>query len=338
MAKRDSWWDEATIGVVGAGLGAWVGQLLQRHPVIGAVVGAIAGTALAAVVRWRYIRPLAECEERLTVALNRAELADRELIQARAGKPVLVVERIKSLLVDVGKTMWFVVVRNDGESATFTAKYGIRGAAVEPWGDQTEHCATWGTLTVLRPPQIELSIAKGDRGEIWLAETGERHNPPNYPDGTVIRFVRVVGSNKIDLIQPYSQNHIEGGTVSPPPCVVRLSIYATPSMERGPLQHSFVVGLDGIKQLDLNVPMRAILLESRALHERVREAREWFAEIVLAAKAGDTAAKEAVPDAATLFLNISRAYGASGPLFEADYQMIRRAHEDLLMRDPPPPG
>ena len=322
--------------------------LLRREELapgtLGVAMGATAVLILAVVdlglklskAKYELVRLWAQGEiagvnRRLADAVSLAEDAERELAQARAGKPVLVVESIRSLVVDAGKTMWLVVVRNDGESATFTAKYAIRGEAVELWGSQTEHHATWGTLTVLRPPQTETSIAKGDRGEIRLAETGERHDSGNYPTGTVIRFVRVVGSNKIDLIQPYSHNHIEGLTPKPAPCVVRLSVYATPSMERGPLQQSFVVGLDGIKRLDLDVPMRALLLESRSPHERVREARDWFAEIVLAAKAGDTEAKETVPAAARVFLEISRAYGASGPLFQADYQIVRQAHDDLLM-------
>lgn len=350
MDKRDSWWDEGVLGVCLTAAGAWIGEGLPEYPVIGAIIGGLLGFATTGVIRWRYIKPLDEAQEtvrerdqeiaRLTNENAGLKGAKPRLVVERIGgaEPRLVVESIRSVVVDRITTFWLIVVRNDGESATVSAKYGIRGEAVEPWASQSEHHAVWGTLTVLRPPEIEVSIANGDRAEIRLAETGADNNPSNYPRDTVVRFVRVIGSNKLDPIQTYSQKHVdlEEGPIMPhpPPCVVTLSVYATPRMADGPLQRSFVVGLHGVKSLDLNVPMRAILLESKSPEKRVDETRKWFAEVVLAAKAGDIEAKQKVREIARVFYDASRTYGASGPLFQADYQIIRQAHEDLQMDFP----
>lgn len=340
--------DVAIVSVLSIVLSA---VLLRREELapeaVSVAMGAVAVLILAVVdlglklskAKYELVRTWAQGEiaganRKLTDAVSRADIAEHEWTRARAGKPALTVEGVKSLLVDIGRKMWLVVVRNDGESATVTAKYAIRGEAVEGWSSQTEHNAAWGTLTTLRPPQIDMTIAKGDRGEIRLAETSEVRDPGNYPAGTVLKSVRVGGANKLDPIQTYSQTRIEGQAAGVPACVVRLSIYATPSMEGGPLQQSFVVGFDGIKPLDLDVPMRALLLESRSPHENVREAREWFAEVVLAAKAGDAEAKRAMPGVARVFLDLSRAFGASGQLFQADYRVVRQAHSDMLMEFP----
>ena len=82
MHKRDSWWDEGVLTVVSSGVGAWVGHFLERHPVIGATVGAIVGLGVAALVRFRYIKPLTEADEfgeRLVRQIDRAQDEVREL-------------------------------------------------------------------------------------------------------------------------------------------------------------------------------------------------------------------------------------------------------------------
>jgi len=261
MAKRDTWWDEAILGVAAVGLGAWIGQLIEGHPVIGAMAGGAVGTAIIALVRWRYIRPLTDSEkfnetlirqidqvqDKMRSAVARAESAEREVARARAARPALVIEGIRSVPTDINETMWLAVVRNMGESAIFTAKYTLRSNATER--RVAAVIAIWGELTE-RPPRSRVSIANGDQGTIRLAMTGfTRGGRLDHPEEAPARFVRVVGSNEVDPIQPYS--HIEGQMPKQPLCVLDLTIYATPGMEGGPLQRSFAVGLDGVKLLEL---------------------------------------------------------------------------------------
>jgi len=227
--------------------------------------------------------------------------------------------------------MWLVDVRNDGEAAVCTAKYVVRGPAVEGWAIEPTHYAIWGTLTRYVPPQTEITIPKGDRGQIQLAESGEDPPSGNYPPGTVVRFVRVVGSNRMDRTEPYAQRWV--GTV-PASCVVRLRVLSRPSTEAGGVLATYVVGPDGVRPPRLDIATLELLLESRAPHERVRTAREWFTELVLAAKTGDAEARQKFPDLCRVFMNASRAYGGSGPTFEADYQLVRQAQEELALGPP----
>ncbi len=278
-----------------------------------------------------------EHQARISAERGRDGLA-AELEKLRAAKPVLRFEEVESLPVDGEKTYWFLVFRNDGESARVTAKYKIRGNNVEGWATDNEHCAVWGAMTTIRPPPCEEVLAKGDSAKLRIAETGVERNRGDYPPGTVVRFVRVVGANKLDLIQPYSEKRLVGHLGEENPhCVITVRVFTKPGMEGKPWRASFVVGLGGVRLLALNTEMQSLLWKSTSPAEQLRAAREWFYDIVAAADMGDDAAKEMIFESARGLHESSRAYNASGPGFVADYDAIRRACEGLGLSAPQVP-